>query len=75
MSYGWENHEPAPLEFFHGRLFNAFHELRLQKGDNDDKTLTLNGIEFTNLIAKAKKETYAKYPKQVSPDAILKSDL
>jgi hypothetical protein len=56
-------------------LFDAFHELRLQKGDNQEKTLTLNGIEMNNLIAKAKKDTYKKYPKQVSQEAILKSDL
>lgn len=75
MSQGWENHEPAPLEYFHGQLFDAFHALRLSKGDNAEKTLTLNGIEFNNLIAKAKMATYAKYPKQVSQSAILKTDL
>lgn len=75
MSEGWENHEPAPLEFFHGKLMDAFHELRLKKGDNPDKTLTLGGIEFGKMIAKIKMETYAKYPKQVSREAILKTDL
>jgi hypothetical protein len=75
MSEGWENHEPAPLEYFHSQLFDAFHALRLIKGDNPEKTLTLNGIEFNNLIAKAKTSTYAKYPKQVSQNAILKTDL
>lgn len=75
MSEGWENHEPAPLEFFHGKLMDAFHELRLKKGDNPDKTLTLGGIEFGNMIAKIKMEVYAKYPKQVSREAILKTEL
>lgn len=75
MSEGWENHEPAPLEFFHGKLMDAFHELRLKKGDNPDKTLTIGGIEFGNMIAKIKMEVYAKYPKQVSREAILKTDL
>lgn len=75
MSTGWENHEPAPLEYFHGELFKAFHELRLQKSDNPDKTLTLNGIEMGNIIAKAKIATYKKYPKQVSQEAILKTDI
>jgi hypothetical protein len=75
MAYGWENHEPAPLEFFHGKLMDSFHELRLQKGDNLDKTLTLDGIEFGNMIAKIKKETYRKYPKQVSELAIPKSEI
>lgn len=75
MSTGWENHEAAPLEFLHSKLMSAFHELRRSKGDNEEKTLTLNGSEFGNLIAKVKMETYAKYPKQVSSDAILKSEM
>lgn len=75
MSSGWENHEPAPLEYFHWKLFDAFHALRLEKGDNTEKTLTLNGIEMNNMIAAAKTETYKKYPKQVSQKAILKADL
>lgn len=75
MSEGWENHEPAPLEFFHGKLMDAFHKLRLEKGDNPDKTLTLDGIEFGNIIAKIKMETYKKYPKQVSQKAIPKSEI
>jgi hypothetical protein len=75
MSEGWENHEPAPLEYFHGKLMDAFHELRLKKGDNPEKTLTLGGIEFGNMIAKIKMEVYKKYPKQVSSNAILKSEI
>lgn len=75
MAEGWADHEPAPLEFFHGRLMDEFHEIRLKKGDNEAKTLTINGIEFGNMIAKIKMETYKKYPKQVSDKAILKTDL
>ena len=30
MSEGWENHEPAPMEFFHGRLQKEFHKWRKQ---------------------------------------------
>jgi hypothetical protein len=75
MSEGWENHEPAPLEYFHGKLMDAFHELRLKKGDNPEKTLTLGGIEFGNMIDKIKMEVYKKYPKQVSSNAILKSEI
>jgi len=75
MSQGWENHEPAPLEYFHGKLMDAFHELRGKKSDNSELTLTLDGIEMNNLIAKIKVETYRKYPKQVSSSAILKTDI
>jgi hypothetical protein len=75
MSTGWENHKPAPLEYFHGELMKAFHELRLAKGDNPGKTLTIIGSEFGNLIAKVKMETYNKYPKQVSQKAIPKNEL
>jgi hypothetical protein len=72
MSTGWENHEPAPLEHFHGELMKGFHELRLAKGDNPEKTLALTGSEFGNLIAKVKMETYAKYPTAISQKAIPK---
>jgi hypothetical protein len=75
MSTGWENHEPAPLEYFHGKLMDAFHELRIKKGDNSDLNLTLNGMEMNNLIAAIKMETYKKYPKQVNSKAILKTDI
>lgn len=75
MSTGWENHEAAPLEFFHGRLQNLFHEWRILKHGKEDTNPKINGIEFNNLIAKAKQETYAKYPKQVSNKAILKTEL
>lgn len=72
MSSGWENHEPAPLEYFHGKLMDAFHQLRLQKGDNPERTLTLGGSEMNNLIAKIKVETYSKYPNAISQKAIQK---
>lgn len=75
MSTGWENHEPAPLEYFHGKLMDAFHALRKKKGGKEANTLTIDGYEMHKLIAKAKKETYEKYPKQVSSQAILKTDL
>jgi hypothetical protein len=73
MKTGWENHEAAPLEFFHGKLMDYFHEWRETKTENT--VVEINGIDFNNIIAKAKKETYAKYPKQISNKAILKSEL
>jgi hypothetical protein len=75
LKESWKNHEAAPLEFFHGKLMDAFHELRLSKGNNADRTITMGGIEMNNLIAKVKGMTYKKYPKQVSDKAILKTDL
>ena len=61
MSYGWKNHEPDPIEFLHCRLMDLFHEWRKTKTENTD--VEINGTEFNNIIAKAKTETYAKYPK------------
>jgi hypothetical protein len=75
MSTGWENHEPAPLEYFHGKLMDAFHALRQQKGDNPEKTLTLTGIEFSDMIAKIKIETYRRYPHDVSNKPIPKNKM
>lgn len=73
MSQGWENYEPAPIEFLHGRLMDLFHEWRRTKTDNT--TVEIDGIAFNNIIAKAKNETYAKYPKQKLQDAILKTEI
>lgn len=53
-----ENFKPSEIEEFHAKLMNLFHVVRLQKGDNPDKTLTLDGNEFSNIIALAKKMSY-----------------
>ena len=73
MSYGWENYEPAPIEFLHGRLMDLFHEWRRTKTENT--TVEINGNDLNNIIAKAKTETFAKYPKQKLQEAILKTDM
>lgn len=73
MSYGWENHEPAPIEFLHGRLMDLFHEWRKTKTENT--TVEINGNDLSKIIAKAKTETYAKYPKQKLGEAILKTEM
>lgn len=52
MSLGWENHEPAPIEFLHCRLMDLFHEWRRTKTDNT--TVEIDGIAFNNIIAKSK---------------------
>ena len=73
MSSGWENHEPAPMEFFHGRLMDLFHEFRLSK--TTDIKIEMDGSDFNKIVVKAKCETYAKYPKQKLQEAILKTDM
>jgi hypothetical protein len=73
MSYGWENHEPAPIEFLHGRLMDLFHDWRLTK--TKDTTVEIDGIELGNIIAKAKTETYAKYSRLKLDEPVLKSEL
>lgn len=73
MSNGWENHEPAPIEFLHGRMMDLFHEWRHTKTENT--TVEINGNDLNEIIAKAKNETYAKYPKQNLRKAILKSEM
>ena len=75
MSTGWENHEAAPLEFFHSKLMNLFHEWRVEKFGQENTEPKMSGIDLNNIITKAKIETYNKYPKQVSSKAILKTDL
>jgi hypothetical protein len=73
MSTGWENHEPAPMEFFHSRLMHYFHEFRLLKTENIE--VKMDGSDFSEIVVKAKNETYAKYPKQKLQEPILKTDM
>jgi len=65
MSQGWENLEPAPIEFLHSQLLKFFHEAREEKNKNhgfsDEWELTLTGNEFNNIVARAKVATYKKY--------------
>jgi hypothetical protein len=88
---GWENHEPAPMEFFHSRLMEYFHEYRKSRmtvpadGSNgngpetikipDYLYVAISGSEFSDIVVKAKNETYAKYPKQKLQETILKTDI
>lgn len=62
---GWDNFEPAPLEFFHGRLSDLFHEFRLSKTDSTE--VLINGTDLAKMIAKAKKATKEKYPEHILP--------
>lgn len=73
MSNGWENLEPAPMEFFHGRLMDLFHEWRKTKTDKIE--VVINGTELNNIIAKAKTMTYNKYPKQNLQEVIPKNKM
>lgn len=73
MSTVWENYEPSPIEYFHGELMDLFHEFRKTK--TDKFTVEINGNELNDIIAKAKKKTYAKYEKLNLRNAILKTDL
>ena len=73
VSTEWENVEPAPIEFMHGRLLDLFHEWRKSKTENT--TVEIDGIAFNNIIAKAKTETYAKYHKQNLKKTIPKSEM
>lgn len=73
LEESWEGKEPAPLEYFHDELLEGFHKWRLERTENT--TVEINGLEFNKIVAAAKKQTYAKYPKQVSRDAVLKTDM
>ena len=73
MAQGWENHEPAPIEFLHGRLLELFHQFRKLK--TDDSEVKINVTEFNNIIAAAKKDAFEKYPKQNLQMPIPKSEM
>ena len=73
MSKGWENHEPSPIEFLHGRLMDEFHKWRKEITENT--TIEINGLAFNRIIVEAKKATYEKYKVLGLDKAILKSEL
>jgi len=73
MSTGWENFEPAPIEFMHGRMLDLFHAWRRSK--TKSTKLEIDGTEFNMIIAQAKTDTYAKYPKQNLQKSISKSEM
>lgn len=72
-SESWEGLEPAPMEYFHGKMMDYFHEYRLNRTDSIQ--VPIDGVTFNNIIAKAKTDTYAKYPKQNLCRAIPKSEM
>lgn len=71
----WEGLESAPLEFFHSRMMDLFHEWRRENFHPENLRPECSGIDIDKLVAKAKIETYKKYPKQVSDKPILKTEL
>jgi hypothetical protein len=73
MTNDWVNHEPAPIEFLHGRLMELFHEYRNK--NSNFMTVEIDGVDFNKIIAKAKTDTYEKYEKQNLRQNILKSDM
>jgi hypothetical protein len=73
MSTGWENHEPSPIEFMHGRLMDEFHKWRKERTENIN--VEINGMDFSRIVVEAKKATYEKYKALGLDKAILKSEL
>ena len=73
MSTGWENHEPSPIEFMHGKLMDEFHRWRTAKTDNT--SVEIDGRAFAEIVVKAKKQTYAKYKAMGLDKSVLKSAL
>jgi len=73
MSTGWENHEPSPIEFIHGRLMDEFHKWRKQK--TTEVVVDIDGSEFAKIVVAAKLATYEKYKALGLDKAVLKSDL
>ena len=71
MDNSWDNYEPSPIEFMHGRLMDEFHKWRKQI--TDDTVIEIDGIQFSNIVVSAKKATYEKYASLGLDKAVLKS--
>lgn len=54
-----KSYEPTQIEFFHAKLMEVFHEFR-EEVDGEIK-VEIDGMQFNDLIVKAKKLTYEKY--------------
>jgi len=74
LKKSWENHEPAPLEYFHGKLMKLWHEYRTAVHGTPDGTpdCEINGHQLNAIIAEAKTETYKKYKNIINNKAIEK---
>lgn len=55
-----ENYKPEPLEFFHGKILDGFHEWR--QTQEHDHTVKITGSDLNKIIASAKTQTYKEYP-------------
>lgn len=59
MNKEWEQFEASPIEAFHAKLMDEFHELRKTRGTNI--VCVLDGKDLNEIIVKAKKYIYDKY--------------
>lgn len=75
MDDSWKHFEPSPIEFFHGKLMELFHDWRKEKYGISHTTVPIDGIELSNIIARAKIITYEKYKKLNLNEAIHKDKL
>jgi hypothetical protein len=75
LDESWAKLEPAPLEYFHVRLFELFHQIRMAQAEKPPLAILLDGGVFTSIIMQAKADTYAKYPKQVNKNPVPKNEL
>lgn len=55
-----KNYKPNPLEYFHGRVAERFHEWR--RAQTTETTVPIDGICLNDIVAKAKVDTYNEYP-------------
>ena len=73
MDNSWENHEPSPIEFMHGRLMDEFHKWRKER--SNEIIVPIDGSEFGKIVVAAKLATYEKYKALNLDRAVLTSEL
>lgn len=82
-TYSADNYESAPIEYFHGKIMDYFHEFRTEFESRNEKYTNqkdgcfceINGSMLNNIIAKAKNDTLNKYHKLNISEPVLKSSL
>jgi len=71
----WENLAPAPLDFFHHRMWELWHQERARRHGSSQGAPTEMTVSFRDIgdmIVRAKMDTYAEYPNSVSDKAVPK---
>jgi hypothetical protein len=73
----WEEYESSPVEFFHSEILKLFHNFRTRqiRLKTDKSTVEITGTTLNDILSRAKRATYRKYPNQELHKPIPKTEM